>query len=202
MASTNEALTVGGSPLRGAAREKAILDAALELIGEVGYERVTVDAIAARAHSSKTTMYRRWPAKADLVADALRRQAQGDEPRVPDTGSLRQDLLLTVAQIALTLTGAAGPSLLGLLEAIRDDGTLRELIGYQVRERSHDVGRIICSHAVDRGESIDMSRSDAVFDIAFAQVFTDTLFNGGTPEQAALERLVDQILLPLLRFPA
>src|ERR1700712_3574137 len=198
MTSTNATSPAGRSPLRGAAREQAILDAAIQLIGEVGYERVTVDAIAARAHSSKTTMYRRWAGKAELVADALRHQAQGRDPEVPDTGSLRGDLLATVALIARSLANGPGPSLLGMLEAIRDDGMLRELIGRQVRERSHEVGRIICSRAETRGENVDMNRSDAVLDLTFAQLFTDTLFSGGIPEQQALQRLVDLVLLPLL----
>ncbi len=188
-----------GSPLRGAAREQAILDAVIELIGEVGYEKVTVDAIAARARASKTTMYRRWAGKSDLVADALRRRAQGGDPSVPDTGTLRGDLLLTVCEIAQTLVGGPGPSLIGLLEAIRDDATLRDLIGAQITRRSHDVGHVIAARASDRGEKINIDRSDAVLDLAFAHVFTHTLFHGGIPHAPALERLVDEALLPLLR---
>ena len=186
------------SPRRGAAREHAILDAALQLLGEVGYERITVDAIAARAHASKTTMYRRWPGKAELIADALRRHAQGEVPTIPDSGSLRTDLLVTVRQIAETLTGRAGPSLLGLLEAIRDDTTLRELVGSQIRQRSHEVGHAICAHAAARGEPVRLDRADTVLDVAFARVFTDTLFAADTPHVTAQENLVDEILLPLL----
>lgn len=192
-------MTNAPSPLRGAAREEAILDAAIELIGEVGYERVTVDAIAARARSSKTTMYRRWPSKAELVADALRRRAQGAEPAVPETGSLRGDLLATVEQIADTLLCRQGPSLLGMLEAIRDDRTLRGIISSQVRDRSHEVGRIICSRAEARGERVIVSHSDTVLDLAFAHVFTHTLFRGEKPDRPVLERLVEDALIPLLR---
>jgi AcrR family transcriptional regulator len=190
------------SPLRGAVREQAILDAVIELIGEVGYEKVTVDAIVARARASKTTMYRRWADKSELVADALRRQAQGSEPEVPDTGTLRGDLLRTVQQIAQTLLGGPGPSLIGLLEAIRDDATLRDLVGSQITQRSHEVGRVICARAVARGEKVDVRRSDAVLELAFAQVFTHTLFRGAVPDTATLERLVDEAMLPLLRRPA
>lgn len=195
-----EAQAADRSPLRGAAREQAILDAAIGLIGEVGYERITVDAIAARARASKATMYRRWPGKAELVADALRRNAQGDAPSIPDTGSLRGDLLATVGEIAGTLTGLAGPSLMGLLEAIRDDATLRDLIASQVRERSHEVGRIICMRGQERGDAVRVDRSEPVLDVAFARVFTDTLFQGSIPDSSAQERLVDEILIPLLRL--
>ena len=201
--STNPAGSIPtGSPLRGAVREQAILDAVIELIGVVGYEKVTVDAIVARARASKTTMYRRWADKSELVADALRRQAQGPEPEVPDTGTLRGDLLLTVQEIAQTLIGGPGPSLIGLLEAIRDDAALRDLIGPQITQRSHEVGRIICARASARGEKIDVRRSDVVLEVAFAQVFTDTLFHGGIPDTPAFERLVDHVILPLLRHSA
>ena len=186
------------SPLRGAAREGAILNAAIDLIGEVGYERVTVDAIAARARSSKTTMYKRWSGKAELVADAIRSRAQGNDPGVPDTGCLRGDLLATVGLIAQSLANGPGPSLLGLLEAIRDDEVLRELVGGQVRHRSHEVGRVICARAATRNEGVHADRFDAVMDLAFAQVLTDTLFRGGIPEKPSLQRLVDDVMVPLL----
>lgn len=186
------------SELRGEARTVAILDAALDLIGEVGYERVTMDSIAARAHASKMTMYRRWPTKSELVAEALRRHAQGDAPAVPDTGTLRGDLLATVAEIAETLAGGRGPSLIGLIEAIRDDAPLRGQVSAQVRERSHQVGREICARAISRGEALHAERAEVVLDLAFEHLFTSTLFDGRRPDRARQRSLVDAILLPLL----
>ena len=121
---------------------------------------------------------------------------------MPDTGTLRRDLLRTVQEIAQTLVGGPGPSLIGLLEAIRDDAALRDLVGSQIAQRSHEVGRIICGRAGARGEKIDVRRSDAVLELAFAQVFTSTLFHGGAPDTPASEHLVDHVLLPLLRHSA
>src|SRR6478735_5965606 len=70
-------------------REQEILDATLEVLAEVGYDRLTMDAVAAKAKASKATLYRRWTNKVSLVIDAL-------HPKgvyvVPDTGSLRGDL--------------------------------------------------------------------------------------------------------------
>ena len=186
------------SELRGEARTLAILDAALELIAEVGYERVTMDNIAARAHASKMTMYRRWPTKSELVADALRRHAPGEVPAVPDTGTLRGDLLATVAQITETLTGGRGPSLIGLIEAIRDDATLRGQVSSQVRERSHEVGGEICSRAISRGEDVQPEKAGTVLDLAFEHLFTSTLLDGAQPSAANQRDLVDTVLLPLL----
>ena len=55
---------------RGEARESAILSAVIGLLGELGYEAMTMDAVAARAHASKTTIYKRWPGKPQLVRAA------------------------------------------------------------------------------------------------------------------------------------
>ena len=65
------------SPPRGPraeAREQAILDAALELLKEVGYDRLSIDALAERAHAGKATIYRHWSGKAEIVVDAIRRR--------------------------------------------------------------------------------------------------------------------------------
>src|SRR5207244_13096978 len=88
------AARVLGRP-RDETRNVAILEATLAVLGEVGYDRLTIDAVAARAKASKATVYRRWPGKAALVVDAFRtvNPAQaavpGEEPRCvfPDTGS-------------------------------------------------------------------------------------------------------------------
>ena len=184
---------------RSALREQAILTAAAELVAEVGYERVTVDAIAARAHASKATMYRKWPGKAELVADALRGQADQRAPELRDTGSLRGDLLLTVQSIAQTFTGAdAGPSLLSLVEAIRADPVLRDIIRTQIDERSAHDGALICARAQARGENVDAACGPAVIGLALAHLFLRTLLGGDLPGGDEQQSLVDQILLPLL----
>src|SRR6476661_2970050 len=74
-------------------REQEILDAALEVLADVGYDRLPMDAVAHRAKASKATLYRRWNSKATLVVEALAR-VKG-VPAVPDTGDLRTDLLKT-----------------------------------------------------------------------------------------------------------
>src|SRR3954452_5322244 len=89
------------NPTRGRPRDpelrRAILAAAMALITEVGYDRMTIDAIAARSGVSKPTLYRRWPhGKPQLVADAIR-ERHAERGPVPDTGGLRDDLLALVA---------------------------------------------------------------------------------------------------------
>jgi AcrR family transcriptional regulator len=176
----------------------AILAAALELVNEIGYDRVTVDAIAKRARASKATMYRNWSGKAELIAEALRRNAQREDLVVPDTGSLRGDLLSTVEDIAHSFDVAAGPSLLGLTEAVRQDTELRELVRSQVETRRREVAELIVARALTRGETVDPTNQDLVLELAFAQLFTTTLLHGEIPSAGRRERFVDDVMLPLL----
>jgi AcrR family transcriptional regulator len=186
-------------PTRGPAREQAILDATVELVAEIGYERVTVNAIAARAHASKATMYRKWPGKAELVADALRRHAEGGVTEPPDSGNLRGDLVLAVRSIAANLDGAGGgPSLLGLVEAIRSDPALRELVRHQIDERGGQDGVLICRRAAARGEAVNEARGPAVLGLAVSHLFLRTMLGGTPPTAAEQDDFVDQILLPLI----
>ena len=74
-------------------REREILAATLAVLADVGYDRLTMDAVATAARASKATLYRRWQGKAALVVDAL--ASQKHPVAEPDTGSLRDDLVAT-----------------------------------------------------------------------------------------------------------
>ncbi len=92
---------LGGEPTqqlgrkRDHTRDGDILDAAIEVMAEVGYDRMTMDVVAMRAKAGKATIYRRWPSKAELVLDAVTRmkRSQVDLGNLPDTGTLCGDLL-------------------------------------------------------------------------------------------------------------
>ncbi len=83
------------------------LKATIDLLEEVGYERLTVEAVAARAGVHKTTVYRRWPTKAELVLDATRELSEQRIP-IPDTGTLRGDLQALGRGIVATIGSEAG----------------------------------------------------------------------------------------------
>ena len=82
----------------------SVLAATSELLGEVGYERLTVDEVASRAGVHKTTVYRRWPTKAELVAASVRLRSAENIP-VPDTGSLNGDLQRFIAAVIGNVSG-------------------------------------------------------------------------------------------------
>jgi len=91
---------------RSAQSHQAILQAALELLAEVGFAAMSMDAIAARAGVGKTTIYRRYASKEELVADAI--ESIREEIVIPDTGNLQSDidtLIQNAAQITLNPIG-------------------------------------------------------------------------------------------------
>src|ERR1700709_873862 len=79
-------------------RDPEILDAAIEVLAETGYDGMTIDMVAARAKAGKATVYRRWSSKAELVIDAVAcmKSADVDPATLPDTGTLRGDLVAMI----------------------------------------------------------------------------------------------------------
>ena len=108
----------GRATARDEGREQAILEAAIELLAEVGYEAMSIEAVAVRARSSKATIYRRWPGKAELVAEAMRRRTEPFVEDLPDTGSLRGDLLGLAERMFTGIKGADGGLMCGLAVAV------------------------------------------------------------------------------------
>src|SRR5947209_14535587 len=79
---------------RGAALEEALLDAAWAELIETGYAGFTIEAVAERAQTSRAVIYRRWPQRWDLITAAVRHYQELNPVRTPDTGSLRDDLIV------------------------------------------------------------------------------------------------------------
>jgi len=181
---------------RGEAREEAILDAALKLLAEAGFERVTIGAIAERAGASKATIYRRWPGKAELVADAIRR-ARPARPAMPDTGTLRGDLLAVAESIHQVMTSELGLVLFGLLVAMRTDPVLADLVRAQMTPRTLPTDNPV-SRAVARGELRPGADPSLVPRVAVPVINASLMLTGGQLDESFLPALVDDILIPLL----
>jgi AcrR family transcriptional regulator len=93
---------------RSAESTEAILDAAAELLDEVGYEDLRMQQVADRAKVGLATIYRRWPTKPDLFADAVRRTDPFAD--LPDTGDAAADLVAAMRFLARTLSDGDCPS--------------------------------------------------------------------------------------------
>lgn len=175
-------------------RELQILDATLEVLDEVGYDLLTMDAVATRAKASKATLYRRWKGKPELVVAAI--MAHKGEPVVPDTGSLRGDLLAAYCGSG----GLNDPLTQSVLSAVvtamvRDpefaEVYRRDFIGPKVAS-----SRAIYERARERGE-VHPDTDLSVLAPALAGIVLHRAFLLGddvTPE--LLGRVLDEVVLP------
>lgn len=192
-------MTAAPAPVRGRPRDprrdEAILDAALALLEEVGYDRTTVDAIAERAGAGKATIYRRWPdGKAPLVIDAiLRRKA---EDPLPDTGTLRGDLLAQVRTAAERMAGSARLAA-GLTCRLHADPAFAALVREHLVEVERDKWRTIAARARERGE-LAAEPPGLFADLAPALLHARIALTGEAVGDAFAAELVDRVLLPVL----
>ena len=182
---------------RGARLEAELLEAAWVELVEGGYAELTFDAVATRAGTSRSVVYRRWSTRRELALAALRHRTAGDAPAVPDTGSLRTDLLA----ILQAMTGRVDVMvLLGVQmgEFYRETG----IAPYALREHWLGGGGAAVADAIrraqDRGE-VDPSRvTPRTVRLAadlLRQEVTTTL---RAPSAQALASLVDEVVMPLL----
>jgi AcrR family transcriptional regulator len=185
-------------------RDKAIRDAALRLLSQIGYERMTMDAIAAAAGVSKPTLYRRWPGKQELVADALRCHPH-IRTTVPDTGSLRGDLIAVVRQTADQQLKNAHVAA-GLASRLRESAELAQLIREHAIEAVRRRFRALLDRAVARGElPADAAVSPLFAAVAPSMIHARVLWSAEPVDDAFVAELVDRILLPIVsasRVPA
>ena len=178
-------------------REREILDAALEVLSEVGYDRLTMDAVAQRAKASKATLYRRWNSKATLVVDAL--ATRKATPPVPDSGDLRTDLLTAFCGMG-GLTDHDTTSTFGaVMTALTTDPEFAAEFRSRVLQPKAQVSRALFQRAVDRGDV----RADLDVDLvapALAGIVLHRLFvMGEEPGPTLIENVIDQIILPAVR---
>ncbi|MFT7764601.1 TetR/AcrR family transcriptional regulator [Clavibacter tessellarius] len=181
--------------------DAAILAAALDLVADRDYERMTLDEVAARTGRAKTTIYRRWATKEDLVLAALR--AAGPPPEaalLPETGSLRGDLLAVVDSPWLGGSARRLAVFAGLAPALRGSARMAAAIRAEVTDPYADAYRRILRRAVDRGEvpAESAARVDLLAEVIPA-MSTHRLVAAGAPVRRELfVRVVDDVVLPAL----
>jgi len=184
-------------------REAELYGATLDLLREVGYEALTMDAVAARTKSSKATLYRQWGGKAELVVRSMRHFKPGGAGVADvDTGSLRGDfhaLLVREDDCAMEQNSAlmralgmaihANPD---LLQAFRELLVEPEMLEF----------RQVLQRAIDRGEvRPDNPALDYVLHMMIGGFVARTLIDELPPTQAYLRDYIDAVVLPALGVP-
>ncbi|MFG2937843.1 TetR/AcrR family transcriptional regulator [Streptomyces sp. NPDC048282] len=196
-------------PARDAARDARIIEATLDLLAEEGYAALTMGEVAVRAEVGKATVYRRWASREDLVADALESL---DFHTLPDDGSLRPTRLRD--DLVHTLTGTSGctgerGSRLGavLLATTRSNPEVTSALRkrYVAAQRA---GVADCLRRAEARGDVDAGRVEELLapgrleiTAAIALIMHQPLFEEGPLDTAAVGRIVDQVLMPLIAGP-
>lgn len=131
--------------------DRRIIEAAADLLRQHGFERMTVDDVAARAGVGKATVYRRWPSKDDLAVAAMERLYSVEFP-APDTGSIRTDLAESYRAVLAFVGTPQGAAYLkmSIAESVRDERIAA--LYRKATERAEEEARQMYLRGIDRGE--------------------------------------------------
>jgi AcrR family transcriptional regulator len=185
---------------RGSVLERAILDAALEQLGTVGWAGLTMEGVAAGARTGKAAVYRRWPSKQTLVADALKVSLPevGD---VPDLGGLRADLLDLALRLRDAMYSPGGMALRSVLDECDTEAAevFHELILRRVVEPGRQLIKDVVRRGIERGDVRPDATADIVADVVPALMMFRAKIDGGEIGVADIVETVDHVMIPLLR---
>ncbi len=180
-------------------RETELLTVTLRLLQEHGYDRLTVDAVAATARASKATVYRRWPSKAELVLAAfIEGVRQVAVP--PDTGTLRGDLLRLGELVCQEACQHAGTIRAVMVEVSRNPA-LNDVMQHQFIEQRKALIRHVLQQAVDRGEIEAAAISDELWDLLPGYLIFRSIMPTRPPTRHTVQTLVDAVIIPSLTRP-
>ena len=184
---------------RGAALEQALLDAAWDELTENGYARFTMDAVVQRAGTSPPVLYRRWSDRDELVRAAIVRKLRENILAIPDTGSLREDLLALMREINATRVQLVTVMSVHLAGYHQQTGSSPgDLLDPRATGRKQAVD-VLYDRAVDRGEIKPELLTDRIKSLPFDLLRHEFLTTFAPVPDHVLEEIVDTILLPLVR---
>jgi AcrR family transcriptional regulator len=182
-------------------REAELYEAVLDLLREVGYDALTMDAVAARTRSSKATLYRQWGGKPELVAKAMRHNKPGTIAGV-DTGSLRGDLHGLLAREDDCKMEQNSALMRGLAMAMHQHPDLARAFRELLIEPEMADFRQVLQRAVDRGEiRADNPALDFLPHMMLGAFAARGLIDDLPPNRAFLTSYIDAVVLPALGVP-
>lgn len=174
---------------------RAILNAAIDLFVEEGFEGMSVEGVAARAGVGKTTIYRRWSSKEDLVIEAIDELIFDMQP--PDTGSVREDLveMLTTVQILMT-TSRAGEVFPRMAAHVAGASPLGRAYLERIIAPRFALLQGMITRGVDRGELPPQVDPELVRALLVGPIILWKLTGALTPRgvRGRAEKIVDTVL--------
>lgn len=181
-------------------RDPEILEAALDVLAETGYDGMTIDMVAARAKAGKATLYRRWSSKAELVLDAVACMKKGanDLDSLPDTGTLRGDLVAMIKPHAIQDNGRKLQIMAGVAALVARSPELADAVNQAIVEPRASVNRLLMRRAIDRGEIPADADVETLALIGPSMTAYRTLVLRKPVDREFLISMIDTILLPAL----
>ncbi|MEV6782295.1 TetR/AcrR family transcriptional regulator [Streptomyces sp. NPDC051098] len=185
---------------RGQVLERAILDAALDQLSTVGWSGLTMEGVAAGAQTGKAAVYRRWPSKEDLVADALQ-AALPQLVEADDHGSIREDLFQLCRRVRDAMYSRSGFALRSVLHECDSAAAERFLavIVRQVIEPSTQLFRDVVSRGMVRGDVRPDAAHNLVIDVIPGLMMYRSKVCGSEWPDGEIAEMIDQVMVPLLR---
>jgi AcrR family transcriptional regulator len=179
-------------------RDPEILAATLDVLAETGYDGMTVDMVAARAKAGKATLYRRWPSKAELVIDAVAcmKNADIDFDQLPDTGTLRGDLIAVIKPHSIEDGEHKLKVMAGLMSMLSRAPELAQAANKAIIEPRAAVNAILLRRAVERGEISVNTDIETLSLITPSMVVYRVLIQQRQVDRAFLVSVIDHVLLP------
>lgn len=197
-AAPSDACFIGATRRRGTDLETAILDATLDLLVQAGVGSLTMEGVAAAAHTGKASVYRRWPSKEDLLVDAMR-HALPPLDEGPDTGSIREDLLVLMRSMIAAVNSRSGCAMQAFMCDNSVDKHVIQVVKTRVMEPRHQMLMDALSRGRDRGEVRADAADERTAQVGPALILHEYLMHGTPVSDAFAVQLVDDVLLPLLR---
>jgi AcrR family transcriptional regulator len=179
-------------------RDADILDVTLDVLAEVGFDGMTIDMVAARAKAGKATLYRRWPSKTELVIDAVAcmKNADIDFDHLPDTGTLRGDLISMIKTPNIKDAEKKLKIMAGLVSLLARNPELADVAHETVIAPRLRLNRIFMQRAVDRGEITEPIDVELVSNISSSMVTYRNLMLRKPVDRAFLIKVIDEVVLP------
>jgi AcrR family transcriptional regulator len=187
----------GGRP-RDPSRDGVIRAAILRLLGDVGYNALTMDAVASEAGVGKATIYRRWRTKEELVVDTVS-ELNAVEAEPADTGSVEGDLRALMHAMVALVNSPAGAATQALLSSMQHQPALAEAFREGPLAVWNTAFDLMWERGERRGEVPPGLTRSLVAEAIGAPIVQRWLVNGEPVDAAFADAVVDQVALPLLR---
>jgi AcrR family transcriptional regulator len=168
-----------------------VLIATAEELSRVGYAALRVEDVAVRSGVNKTTIYRRWPTKPELVGAALR--AVWESPVVPDTGSVHADFVASLTRTAAFAISPVGKGLTRVIQLERAHPEV-EPIARGLREEYRALREQLVIRAIERGELSPETDPRFLSDLMTAPIFSRLFTDGESVDDKFIENVVDVVL--------